>query len=308
MHLFNDGVKILAKKASLTNLRSFITEEKGQQFSNVVIESTAAVPLEISYPRPNLCRVSLSAELIMYPGPLVVRDGIVAEVVIKPAAAAQVELDISLEEAVQALITTVKGLPYRTVFGFSRKPLYDFYQDKEIVIDPGHGGADGGWRGPVDLWERDMAWQTAGELAAILAGYGARVVLTRGEGENPSWQQRLSKVGPATFCFVSVHHYGNTDREQRGTAVLYNPRLPGNEQLAEVVLERIINKVKPPARGIKADNELALLGEVPALKLEPVTITNWVDEGLLRNPYLHRKVALQTVLGIKQYFRAGEKL
>lgn len=241
----------------------------------------------------------------MYLGPLAVQDGIIKEVVVK-SAAPQVDLEISLEEAVQAQVTTLKGLPYRTVLSFSRRPLYDFYLNKEIVIDPGHGGTEGGWRGPVNLWERDMVWKTALELVRILEGFKARVILTRMEDENPSWQKRIKKVTPDTFCFISIHEHGAVDDSIRGTAVFYNPQFPGNEKLAAIVLDRIITRVKTPGRGIIADAELARLGNLPALKLEPVTITNWVDEGMLRNPYFHQKIALATATGIKQYFRAGE--
>ncbi|MBC7326012.1 MAG: N-acetylmuramoyl-L-alanine amidase, partial [Moorella sp. (in: Bacteria)] len=175
--------------------------------------------------------------------------------------------------------------------------------DKKVVLDPGHGGSDGGWRGPVNLWERDMAWKTALELGRFLTEFKARVFWTRQEDENPSWQDRLGKATRDIFCFISVHQFGSPDAGQRGTAVLYNPAAPGNEELAARVLERIVARVKTPARGIKADEELARLGKVPGLRIEPVAITNWVDEGLLRNPYFHQKVALATAVAIKQYFR-----
>jgi len=304
-HLLGDEVKRLPRKASLTNLRSTIIRETVEQFSTVIIESTAPVPMEINYPLPTVCRINLNANVIMYPGPLCVQDGIIKEVTIK-LVEGQVILEISLDEVVQARVITIKGLPYQTILRFNRKPLYDFYLNKEVVVDPGHGGLDGGWRGPVNLWERDMVWKTALELVRILEGFKARVILTRMADENPSWQQRLNKVTPDTFCFISVHEHGAADDSKRGTAVLYNPQCPGNEKLAAIVLDRIITRVKTPGRGIQAEAELTRLGNLPALKLEPVTITNWVDEGLLRNPYFHHKIALATATGIRQYFRAGE--
>ncbi|QGP93073.1 N-acetylmuramoyl-L-alanine amidase [Neomoorella glycerini] len=298
-------VKKLPPTPRLTNLYSKVILEGEEQFSTVTIEATAPPAVVIDYPEPGACRVTLRALLNMYPGPLYVQDGILREVTVEPGEG-QVTFNITLDEAVRATLTAVKGIPYRVVLRFSRRPLQEFYRDKVIILDPGHGGTDGGWRGPVNLWERDMAWKTALELARVLEGFKARVIWTRAEEENPSWEERLLKVTPATFCFISVHEHGAADAGQRGTAVLYNPTSRGNEELAAKVLERIVARVKTPVRGIKADEELARLGEVPGLRLEPVAITSWVDEGLLRNPYFHQKVALATAVAIKQHFRRGK--
>lgn len=290
--------------ARLTNIYSKIITEGEEQYSTVTIEATAPAPVEISYPEPETCQFTVVATTNMYTSPLYVQDGIIREIKVKPGEE-QVRFTIYLDEPVQARVTNIEGVPYRIRLSFSRRPLQEFYQDKVLVIDPGHGGADGGQRGPVNLYERDMAWKTAGELARILEGLKARVIFTRREDENPSWQERLKRVPPETFCLISVHNYGADDTSQRGTAVLYNHRSPGNKALAAIVLERIVARVKTPDRGIRPDEELAQLGPLPALRLEPVAITNWVDEGLLRNPYFHQKTALATVVGLKQYFQQG---
>ncbi|MBE3572654.1 MAG: N-acetylmuramoyl-L-alanine amidase [Moorella humiferrea] len=290
----------------LTNLYSKVILDKEEQFSTVTIEATAPPPVTISYPQPDTCRVTLRAILNMYPGSLYVQDGIIREVTVV-AGDDEVSFLIGLDAAVRADLTVMEGMPCRVVLRFSRRPLVDFYRDKLIVLDPGHGGSDGGWRGPVNLWERDMAWKTAVALAKILEGFKARVLWTRGEQENPSWEERLQKVTASTFCFISVHEHGEADAGLRGTAVRYNPNCRGNDELAVRVLERIVARVKTPSRGVTADEELTRLGEVPGLRLEPVAITNWVDEGLLRNPYFHQKVALATVVAIKQYFQRGNR-
>ncbi|MGI9859770.1 N-acetylmuramoyl-L-alanine amidase [Moorella naiadis] len=292
----------MAPRAHLTNLYSKIKEEGGEQFSTVTIEATAPAEVKISYPAPTLCQVQVRAVLTMDPGPLYVQDGIIKGVTIA-SGEELVTFKIDLDEEVQARLTCTEGMPYRIGLSFSRRPLQDFYQGRVIVVDPGHGGSDTGQRGPVNLLERDMAWKTAGYLAGILEGLQARVVMTRSQDENPSWCERLAKVPADAFCFISLHEYGSRDTSIRGTAVLYNPASPGNKELAEAVLARIVARVKTPSRGTGPAAELAQLEQLPALRLEPVAITNWVDEGLLRNPYFHQKTALATVVAIKQYFR-----
>jgi len=292
----------LPPEIRLTNFYSKVITAGDDQFSTVTIEATGSPPAAVDYPEPHICRVTLAAHLNMFPGPLYVQDGIIRAVKVEPGEG-RVVFTISLDEEVAAAVTATAGIPHRLSLHFSRRPLLDFYQGKKIVLDPGHGGSDGGWRGPVNLWERDMAWKTTAELARILKGFKAQVIWTRRVEDNPSWQERLNKAGPDTFCFISIHHYGCADASRRGTAVLYNPAAPGNEELAARVLERIVARVKTPDRGVKADAELAQLGQVPGLRLEPVAITSWIDEGLLRNPYFHHKIALATVVAIKQFFR-----
>jgi N-acetylmuramoyl-L-alanine amidase len=54
-------------------------------------------------------------------------------------------------------------------------------------------------------------------------------------------------------------------------------------------------------RGIKEKKEYATLGSMPAIEVEVVTITNWVEEGLLRSPTMHKKAAEGIFNGVKNY-------
>ncbi|MDK2821704.1 MAG: hypothetical protein PWP31_1669 [Clostridia bacterium] len=289
----------------LTNIHSKVIYQGETYYSNVTIESSTTTEVEINYPETTICLVKVKGIINMYDGPIYVHDGIIREIKISPGKD-EVIFFIFLDEPVEANIDTIAGIPFRIRINFSRQPMTDFYQNKVLVIDPGHGGTDGGQRGPVNLWERDTAWKTAMELVKVLKDFKAKVVLTREKDENPSWQERINKVPTNTLCFISLHQYHSNDLSQRGTLVLYNELAPGNEKLANQVMESIIGRVKTPSLGVKAEKELSKLGELPALKIKPVTITNWVDEGLLRNPNFYKKIALATSVGIKQFFKMGE--
>jgi len=275
----------------------------GGEFSLLVVESLSPFKWNFFCPQPGLARLEVQALANMFLGPLEPEDGIIkrTEAFLQGE---KVVFQIELEEPVEAVGEEHPGLPFRLVLKFPRYPLQRFYRDKIIVLDPGHGGGDGGWRGPVNLWERDMAWRTAMAFAKILENLGARVEWTRGPEENPPWEKR-SAVTREAVCFLSLHYHGDNDPAVRGTRVLYNPRSPGNRELAQRVLERIIRKVKTPSREVAPDAELAGLGNLTALRLEPATITNWVEEGMLRNPYFHQKVALATLTAIKEHFKEG---
>ncbi|MCG0277470.1 MAG: N-acetylmuramoyl-L-alanine amidase [Thermanaeromonas sp.] len=279
-----------------TNIFSRVQfKEDGEDESLVVLEATGPFPFELVAEGPCLYSLKVRGKLNMFSGPLEVRDGIIKQVSIKEEGPEEARFLIHLEVPTEAFTTVQKGLPAKVTVHLSRKPMKEFYQGRLLVIDPGHGGPDAGHRGPVNLWERDMVWIAAREFAEILQHLGAMVVITREKEENPSWKERIKKAGTETSLFLSLHTHGSTDEKVRGAAVKYNPRAKGGENLARMVLEAITSKTKVPGRGVEPESELAELGETQALLVEMVTITNWVDEGVLRNPYFYRKLAQATL-------------
>ncbi|ACX52041.1 cell wall hydrolase/autolysin [Ammonifex degensii KC4] len=287
--------------ARITNIHSKV-QEGAEDESWVVVEATAPVVWELFRPEPLVYCLKVKGRANMYTGPLSVRDGIVREVTIgvegewlmflvRLEAPAEVKAELRVEK-----------LPVRLLLRFSRSCWRNFFRGKCIVVDPGHGGTDGGHRGPVDLWEKDVVWVTAQEFKRQLERLGAKVRLTRSREENPSWAER-ARLGEGADLFLSLHTHGEADRRVRGAAVLYNPTFPQGELLAQAMLEEITAKTKVPGRGVFSSLELALLNGRPAFTIETVTITNWVDEGILRNPYFHRKLVLATLSSFFRFSR-----
>lgn len=283
----------MGKIPRLTNIYSKVKEEKdGQDYTLVVIEATAPFSYELFRPDPIRYQIKTTALANMYTGPLSVGDGIVKEVIIKESPSEkQVIFEIYLEVPTEAAMVFHEGLPSRLTLQLSRLPMKNFYRGKRVALDPGHGGMDGGHRGPVNLWEKDVVWVTAQEFYRQLKRFGAEVIFTRSKEENPPWEERVKK-GDGANLFLSLHTHGERDRKVRGAAVLYPPSSQEMELLARTVLDRIVAKTKVPKRGVFPSTELEMLKGCPALTIETVTITNWVDEGILRNPYFHRKLAL----------------
>ena len=75
-----------------------------------------------------------------------------------------------------------------------------------IVLDPGHGGTDTGARGAAGIAEKDIVLQFARVLRAELERLGYRVVMTRNDDSNPSYDDRAA-LGNAyrDAVFVSLH-------------------------------------------------------------------------------------------------------
>ena len=105
--------------------------------------------------------------------------------------------------------------------------------------------------------------------------------------------------------FISVHTYSNSDSKVGGTAVLYANSCRESLEAAVLVKEELVKKLKLADRGFKERKKHYLLQGVPDIEVEVVTITNWVEEGLLRSPTIHKKAAEGIFNGVKNYFAAA---
>ena len=93
-----------------------------------------------------------------------------------------------------------------------------------VVLDPAHGGADNGARGPGGLNEKDVVLALARGIRAELAQRGYRVVMTRDSDADPSFDDRATMANQAPGAvFVSIH-VASTGTP--GTARVYYYRLP----------------------------------------------------------------------------------
>ncbi|MGB9068507.1 MAG: N-acetylmuramoyl-L-alanine amidase, partial [Candidatus Acidiferrales bacterium] len=74
-----------------------------------------------------------------------------------------------------------------------------------IVLDPAHGGTDAGARGEA-VAEKDMVLQIARSARAALERQGYRVVMTRNDDSNPSYDDRAAMAnGYRDAIFVTLH-------------------------------------------------------------------------------------------------------
>jgi N-acetylmuramoyl-L-alanine amidase len=74
-----------------------------------------------------------------------------------------------------------------------------------IVLDPAHGGTDAGARGENAV-EKDVVLQLARSVRAALERQGYRVVMTRNDDSNPSYDDRAAMANTyRDAVFVSLH-------------------------------------------------------------------------------------------------------
>ena len=75
-----------------------------------------------------------------------------------------------------------------------------------IVLDPGHGGSDTGARGEGGIAEKNIVLQMMRTVRAQLAIQGYRVVATRRDDSNPSYDDRAAVANAyRDAIFISLH-------------------------------------------------------------------------------------------------------
>ncbi|HEX4074070.1 MAG TPA: N-acetylmuramoyl-L-alanine amidase [Candidatus Acidoferrales bacterium] len=75
-----------------------------------------------------------------------------------------------------------------------------------IVLNPAHGGTDSGARGQSGVMEKDLVLQMARGVKAELERQGFRVIMTRNDDSNPSYDDRAAMAnGYRDSIFVSLH-------------------------------------------------------------------------------------------------------
>lgn len=292
------------KQSRITNIWSKVVEDKvGDVFSQVVVESTEPFEYEVNRRGNDIFLKAKGALANMPEGPIGVYDGLISKVTLSQFSSDAVLVGIKLEHPSEYKCKINVGIPVRTILTLERSFLVKLFKEKVIVIDPGHGGKDPGGKGPVNLLEKNVVVPVAGNLKKLFEQVGARAILTRTKDENVSFKNRIriAKKENADL-FISIHTHSNSDSKIGGVAVLFGTSSPGSSIIAGHVKEGLLKKLKLADRGVRESKNYAALAPIPAVEVEVVTITNWVEEGLLRSPTVHKKAAEGIFNGVKNYF------
>ncbi len=239
-------------------------------------------------------------------GAIDVYDGLIGEIYLAQEGPDKIRVVMDSGYPAEFKYEVTGELPVKITISMERSFISKLFHAKKIVIDPGHGGADTGGCGPVNLVEKNVVLPIAQILGELFKRYGAQVFLTRRKDLAVSPRERWEVVRRCQAdLFVSIHTNVSQDSRIGGVAVNYSPEDPASARLAQLVKEGLVKKLKLTDRGIKKVEDLNKMGPVPAIEVEVVTITNWVEEGLLRSPTVHMKAAEGIFNGVKDYL-AGQ--
>jgi N-acetylmuramoyl-L-alanine amidase len=118
-----------------------------------------------------------------------------------------------------------------------------------IVLDPAHGGTDTGARGENGLAEKDVVLQIARTLRAQFEVHGYRVVMTRNDDSNPSYDDRAAIANANRDAIFITLHVGSTGKV--GTVRAYYDRfwtlIPQISPLAAPGANSGLKIASPPA-------------------------------------------------------------
>ena len=185
-----------------------------------------------------------------------------------------------------------------------------------VIIDPGHGGEDGGASGTDGTLEKELNLEVSLKLRDMLKAMGYRVIMTREtdaaihDGETTIRGRKRSDLGNRAeiieknpdALYVSIHMNTFSQARLSGTQVFYSGNNPASKVLAESIQGSIKKNIQPENnRGIKkASDDIYLLktAKSTAVLVECGFLTNPGELELLKSDEYQCKLAFAIVNGL----------
>ncbi len=189
---------------------------------------------------------------------------------------------------------------------------------KMIIIDPGHGGEDGGAVGKTGTLEKDLNLAIGLKLKEVLVGQGYQVIMTREEdkslhSEGVTKNKKRSDLNNRVYLsrdypsavFVSIHMNSYEKSPQKGAQVFYSKNNPNSKILGEMIQDTLRTEVDPENRRLakQADNNIFIMKEMKntACLVECGFVSHADEEMLLKTPDYQEKIAKAIADGIKKF-------
>lgn len=184
----------------------------------------------------------------------------------------------------------------------SAKAVASTLQGKVIVLDPGHGGVDGGTSGSLGTIEKNVTLQTAKRLSDELTRSGATVILTRSDDQFVPLPTRTEDAQQhGADAFISLHYDGAHSQKADGFTTYYYHS--GHKQLARSVNQGLDGTLSSSNRGIKTGDYFVLReNHRPAILLELGYLTNPNEESSIVSASYQAKAAEGIYNGLVSYF------
>lgn len=184
-----------------------------------------------------------------------------------------------------------------------------------LIIDAGHGGADGGAVSPSGAKESEINLEIALKLDQIMGFYGIKSVMTRAsevldysekahtirEKKVEDQKKRIRLVNATeNAVLISIHQNIFPDGSPFGAQVLY-AATPGSEAFSEYMQKSLISALNPQNRrsAARIPKSILLFSQVrcPAILIECGFLSNAKEEKLLRTDTYRLKVAVVIAAG-----------
>jgi len=196
---------------------------------------------------------------------------------------------------------------------------------KKILIDPGHGGMDGGTSSKTGTLEKNINLSIALKLKDILQKSGYEVVMTREEDVGFSSNSRTIRgrynedlknrcdLKKSTNCdlFISIHLNYFTESKYYGAQVWYSS-FKDSEMLASIMQKNFRVGIDPGNLRVQkaAKNAFKILREndnMPSVIVECGFLSNYEEAKKLKTLEYQEKIAETMCKSIGEFFNNAPK-
>jgi len=188
-----------------------------------------------------------------------------------------------------------------------------------LIIDPGHGGDDGGAVSADGLVESGVNLDIAQRLNGLCGFLGIRSAMSREEesldypaemdtiAKRKRWDTRqrtdfINSFGNAVL--LSIHQNNFPDSRRRGPQAFYGA-VPGGRELALLIHDNMTSNLYPDSRRVASPvpKEVYIMSNVrcPAVLVECAFLSNPEDCALLRQDRYRTKIAAILLTSYLQY-------
>lgn len=224
-------------------------------------------------------------------------------------------LGIIVIASILAIIAAIFPLFFKTEDSISWSlPL----AGKIIILDPGHGGIDGGATSASGLLEKNISLDMALVLRDYLQEAGALVILTREEDrdlaqadtakirsrkvEDLKERVRMVNTSNADF-YISLHLNAIGESQWRGAQTFYNRAIEGSDVLSKHIQYELVRNLENTTRQAKPIHNVYLLQQatIPGALVEVGFLSNPEEAQLLDTEDYQQKVAASIYEGVLRY-------
>lgn len=187
-----------------------------------------------------------------------------------------------------------------------------------IVLDPGHGGVDGGAVGADGTSEKEITLAVAKKIQHYLQHAGANVYLTReidtdlasentkgfSRRKSEDIRNRLRFIhNKEADLFLTIHLNAMPSTIWRGAQTFYYPKFPESEHLARMIQAEIIEHMQNTTRQALPLKSIYLLkyAEIPGALIELGFLSNEAERELLKDETYQDEMAASIYDGILRY-------
>lgn len=193
--------------------------------------------------------------------------------------------------------------------------------ERTVIIDPGHGGSDGGAVGVAGNNEKDINLSISLKLRSFFLAAGYQVIMTRQDdrsihdpNRDTLREQKVSDIHNRfkftqkypKALFLSIHQNLYTEAQYSGAQVFYSKNNPDSKVLAQCLQADIHTLLQPQNdRVIKpAGNNLYILyhARSPAILVECGFVSNPAENKKLQDDAYQNQMAFSIFYGTTHFY------